>query len=156
MISLAKHRTSSRSSSATRTLNRKNSLEKSNIISNFHENFIDKLNKSLANKQQNVELVKAANILQRKQSVPDLNELNSNLKCQNRVAFSSSLNLTAPNQSFQLVEIQTNSTQQPIYASRTQLNHEIQQLYGSRKYETNPDSSLSYQNGFFNKVSYEK
>lgn len=158
----AKPRSSARSSSTTRvhstTLSRKNSFEKSALISNFRENFIDKLNHSLVAKQQNAEIAKAAasNALQRKQSVPDLNELNNpNLKSQNRVTFSSSLNLNAPSQSgFQVVQIQTNPTQQPIYASRNQLRREIQELYGTLGtgiYGSLPSDS-SYQNGFFNKV----
>lgn len=158
----AKPRSSARSSSTTRvsstTLSRKNSFEKSALISNFRENFIDKLNHSLVAKQQNAEIAKAAasNALQRKQSVPDLNELNNpNLKSQNRVTFSSSLNLNAPSQSgFQVVQIQTNPTQQPIYASRNQLRREIQELYGTLGtgiYGSLPSDS-SYTNGFFNKV----
>ena len=129
-------------------MGRKNSFEKSQ--------FIDKLSHTLGqHKHQNAELAKAAasNALQRKQSVPDLNELNSGLKSQNRVTFSSSLNLASPSQSFQVVEIQTNPTQQPIYASRAQLRREIQELYGtlgSSVYGSQLDSS--YQNGFFNKV----
>lgn len=110
-------------------------------------------------KHQNAEIAKAAatNALQRKQSVPDLNELNNaSLKSQNRVTFSSSLNLNAPSQSggFQVVQIQTNPTQQPIYASRNQLRREIQELYGSLGtgiYGSLPSDS-SYLNGFFNKV----
>ena len=103
----------------------------------------------MIHKQQNAELAKAvaSTALQRKQSVPDLNEMGS-LKNQNRVTFSSSLNLSTPNQSFQVVDIQTNSTQQPIYASRFQLKREIQELYGT----LNNSNRIPYQNGFFNKV----
>lgn len=162
--SLSSHQGKSRSSTArsastTRTLSRKNSFEKSALIGNFRENFIDKLNHSLVAKHQNAEIAKAAatNALQRKQSVPDLNELNNaSLKSQNRVTFSSSLNLNAPSQSggFQVVQIQTNPTQQPIYASRNQLRREIQELYGSLGtgiYGSLPSDS-SYLNGFFNKL----
>lgn len=120
---------------------------------------MDKLSHTLVAKQQTAELAKAAasNALQRKQSVPDLNELNNpNLKSQNRVTFSSSLNLTSPSQSFQVVQIQTNPTQQPIYASRNQLRREIQELYGSLGTgiygSLPPDRADNYQNGFYNKV----
>ena len=126
------------------------------------------------------EIAKAAasSALQRKQSVPELNSVeqyNPSFKNQNRVTFSSSLNLSTSgnsggnnnNQAFQVVEIQTNSTQQPIYASRTQMQREIHNLYGtlgqqhSEIYNDNNSGnghqrSSSYyhqQNGFFNKVS---
>lgn len=173
----SKSRSSIRSSSTTRAGNnscstsRKNSFEKSTLIGNFRENFIDKLSQSLMQKQQlqqqqnpEQQMAKVAqtNILQRKQSVPDLNELNTNYhKNQNRVTFSSTLNLHSPTQqqsssSFQVVQIQTNSTQQPIYASRNQLRREIQELYGTIGQQLPPQQSLygdsNYQNGFFNKL----
>lgn len=107
---------------------------------------------TLIQKQQNAELAKAvaSTALQRKQSVPDLNEIGSN-SLKNRVTFSSSLNLS--NDSFQVVEIQTQSTQQPIYASRSQMKHELQSLYGSVDGPIYSSERLAYHhNGFFNKV----
>ena len=191
---LGKHRHSHRSQSASRSSSRKNSIEKNNgftVSSSLNnESFVDKLSQTLLQKQQqqqqqqhNVamtmnEIAKAAasSALQRKQSVPELNsteQYNPSFKNQNRVTFSSSLNLSTSgnsggnnnNQAFQVVEIQTNSTQQPIYASRTQLQREIHNLYGtlghrSDIYTDNSGNghqrSSSYyhqQNGFFNKVN---
>ncbi|KAH7642328.1 mtss1-like protein [Dermatophagoides farinae] len=188
-----KHRHSHRSQSASRSSSRKNSIEKNNgftVSSSLNnESFVDKLSQTLLQKQQqqqqqqhNVamtmnEIAKAAasSALQRKQSVPELNsteQYNPSFKNQNRVTFSSSLNLSTSgnsggnnnNQAFQVVEIQTNSTQQPIYASRTQLQREIHNLYGtlghrSDIYTDNSGNghqrSSSYyhqQNGFFNKL----
>lgn len=116
---------------------------------------MEKLSQTLQKQQQNAEMAKAAasTVLQRKQSAPDLNELNTNLKMQNRVTFSSSLNFSSPNQAFQVVNIQTNSTQQPIYSSRAQLRQEIQDLYGSLGNNYSDKSYQNYQNGFFNKVT---
>ncbi|OTF76381.1 hypothetical protein BLA29_010131, partial [Euroglyphus maynei] len=189
-----KHRHSHRSQSASRSSSRKNSIEKNNgftVSSSLNnESFVDKLTQTLLHKQHhqqqqqqqhNVaktmnEIAKAAasSALQRKQSVPELNsteQYNPSFKNQNRVTFSSSLNLSTSNNSgsnnqpFQVVEIQTNSTQQPIYSSRTQLQREINNLYGtlgqhSEIYNDNSGSSghqrsSSYyhqQNGFFNKL----
>lgn len=144
---------------------RKNSMEKNNgsvlESSSFTESFAEKLNQTvLHQKQHSAEIAKAAasNALQRKQSVPDLNEFHLPNKNQNRVNFSSALNLnsTSINQPFQVVEIQTNSTQQPIYASRNQLN--LTSPYGggfmgiSSIY--NSERSSHQTNGFFNKVCY--
>ena len=194
-LCLGKHRHSHRSQSASRSSSRKNSIEKNNgftVSSSLNnESFVDKLTQTLLHKQHqqqqqhNVavtmnEIAKAAasSALQRKQSVPELNSVeqyNPSFKNQNRVTFSSSLNLSTSgnsggnnnNQAFQVVEIQTNSTQQPIYASRTQMQREIHNLYGtlgqqhSEIYNDNNSGnghqrSSSYyhqQNGFFNKVS---
>ncbi|KPM08370.1 IMD domain containing protein [Sarcoptes scabiei] len=159
-----KHRShSSRSQSASRMSSRKNSMEKNNgsvlESSSFTESFAEKLNQTvLHQKQHSAEIAKAAasNALQRKQSVPDLNEFHLPNKNQNRVNFSSALNLnsTSINQPFQVVEIQTNSTQQPIYASRNQLN--LTSPYGggfmgiSSIY--NSERSSHQTNGFFNKI----
>lgn len=162
----------------------------------FRENFLDRLSSSLLSKQNyqssssagtspqqqqhhhylpsqqqppiQAELAKAAasNALQRKQSVPDLNEIGNH----RRVTFSSQLDLSSPTNSsqssaFQVVEIQTNPTQQPIYTSRSQLNNEIQDLYGTLNrapsnmiYMDNtsnntPPNDGSYQNGIFHKVN---
>ncbi|XP_027198575.2 uncharacterized protein LOC113792826 [Dermatophagoides pteronyssinus] len=187
-----KHRHSHRSQSASRSSSRKNSIEKNNgftVSSSLNnESFVDKLTQTLLHKQHqqqqhNVavtmnEIAKAAasSALQRKQSVPELNSVeqyNPSFKNQNRVTFSSSLNLSTSgnpggnnnNQAFQVVEIQTNSTQQPIYASRTQMQREIHNLYGtlgqqhSEIYNDNNSGNghqrSSYyhqQNGFFNKL----
>lgn len=128
---------------------------------------MEKLSQTLMQKNPNLEQTKSkasnnSHHLHRKQSVPDLNDYNyaDRMPTQNRVTFSSSNNLSQPNQQpFQVVQIQTNSTQQPIYASRTQLNKEIQDMYGtidSRPIYANdpqnaPDAPYHY-NGFYNKV----
>ena len=159
-----------RSQSSSRSGSRKNSQDKG-LVGNFRDNFLDRLQATLSQKpmsQQNPvnEIAKqaacAASQLQRKQSVPDLNETqhshynNGGLK---QRQFSSQLNLSDNNNGdgmFQVVQINTNSTQQPIYASRAQLRREIQELYGTIGTSTYgssaPERDPTHFNGFWNKV----